>query len=342
MLLATPLVLGLWAPTLGCDKGDLVETTFPSEGVTLRYNLEPGATFEGGVSRKEVISSRGDSMSRSIAFTVQLVVTDVDSQGTARVAATVNNIELNWNIPGLPVSMNEFNAKAKARLEGSTIRFNVAADGKLSDIPPAPAELAQAEVSVLDSVIDGLTSAFFVLPSAKLGLGESWDTNDTRGREGKLGKYTNETTRGQLDGMFERREGNQQVAKLSIATDKTETTKTKDSSSEIRTRGETTVLFDTDNNYMTAIDSKLTRSQGPTVTKVSFEAQWTRSIGGAGAAKRADKAATPTHVQTISDPCNNDYVGTSDCLDPCNSNYMGDEACAATTDDGAGETAEAP
>lgn len=325
---AVTLGLALWAPVLGCDKGDsLVETAFPEAGVGLRYDLQRGATFNGKVSRKEVVSSRGESMSRSISFTVQLTVLEVDAEGLAKVAATVGNIEINWNIPGLPISLKEFNDKAKQRLEGSTIRFNVAPNGKLSNIPPVPAELNEAEASVLDSVIDGLTSAFYEVPSTQLGAGETWDTSATRGREGKLGKYTAETVRGTLVGMFERPETQQQVAKLAIETDKTETTKTKDSSSEIRTRGEATVLFDTKASYMSAIDSKQTRSQGPTVTKVTFEATWTRTIAGSGGA--APPAVTPV-VQHISDPCDNDYVGSEDCLDPCNSNYMGEQACAGS------------
>jgi hypothetical protein len=332
------LALVVVAPLSGCDKHGLVETTFPSEGVELRYDHQPGASFEGHIARRETITMRGDSMNRTISFTVVLQVTGVEADGTARVAATVHNIELNWNVPGLPISMNEFNAKAKKMLEGVTIRFAVKPDGTVTDVPATPPDFGDAEAGVLDSVIEGLTAAFFVVPSKRMMAGESWDESDTHGREGKLGKYTVESTRGTLVGMFERKledpAGTQTVAKLEIDTDKSETTTTKDGSSEIRTRGTTTVLFDP-SGYMAVIDSKQTRIQGATSSTVEFDAKWTRkSTGGGAAATTApvDKPAT----QAITDPCDDNYVGPDDCLDPCNSNYMGDEACPDVADPAAG------
>jgi hypothetical protein len=317
----------LGAPLLGCGGSDLVETEVPSDGVELRYDLKPGSTFEGHIRRRETISMRGQPMSRSINFAVQLVVNSVDEAGNAKVAATVSGIDLNWVVPGLPVSMNEFNQRAKARLEGVTIRFSVDATGKVFDVPPPPAELEQAEVGVLDSVIEGLTSAFFVVPDKRLGLGEGWESQDTRGREGKLGKFTSDVVRGKLVGTFTHAETKQALAKLQIDGDKTETTTTKDGSSEIRTRSAITVLFDTKANYMASIDSEMKRSQGPSTTTVQFDADWKRTASVNPGGKQDTEKAT---VQTINDPCDDNYVGPDDCLDACNVNYMGDEPCADT------------
>ncbi len=332
--------LAVTAPLTGCDKNDLVETSFPSDGVELRYDLQPGASFEGRVDRRETITSRGQSMNRTVGFSVALQVSGVEADGTARVAATVQHIDLNWNIPGLPISMNEFNAKAKKMLEGVTIRFGVKPDGSVVDVPVTPPDFGEAEAGVLDSVIEGLTAAFFVVPNKRLGAGETWDESSTRGREGKLGKYTIETTRGTLFGMFIRHyedaSGNpmtQDVAKLEIETDKSETTTTKDGASEIRTRGETMVLFDPSGGYMAVIESKQTRMQGATSSVVEFEANWTRKGAGAAATTQPAPADKPD-VQTISDPCDDNYVGPDDCLDPCNSNYMGDEACDEAYNEG--------
>jgi hypothetical protein len=331
--------LVLAAPGLGCKDKDLIETTVPAEGLELRYDLKTGATFEGQVDRRETINSRGQSMSRSINFTVQLIVLGVDESGNARVAATIDNINLNWNIPGLPISMKDFNDRAKRRLQRMTIRFGVQPNGTVFDIPAAPPELDEAEVSVLESVIDGLTSAFFVLPDERLAAaGQGWEDVSTRGREGKLGKYTVETTRGKLAGVFERRGSAQQLVKLSIDTDKSETTKTKDGSTEIRTRGDTTVLFDAQDRYLASVESTQRRTQGPTITTVNFKAHWQRSIAGTD----APGTMVEPQVQSISDPCDDDYVGPDDCLDPCNSNYMGEEQCAAEGEAGvgAGEASE--
>jgi hypothetical protein len=340
------LTLALAAPLAGCDKGGLVETTFPSDGLLLAYDLRPGAGYEGQVERRETINSRGQSMNRSISFSVVLQVSGVEADGTARVAATVHHIELNWNVPGLPVSMNEFNAKAKQMLEGVTIRFGVKPDGSVVDVPATPPDFGEAEAGVLDSVIEGLTGAFFIVPTTKLQAGETWQESDTRGREGKLGKYTVLTTRGTMVGMFERTvEGadkstaTQTVAKLAIDTDKSETTTTKDGSSQIRTRADTTVLFDP-SGYLAKLDSKQTRIQGATSSTVEFRAKWARTRAGAGGGKPGEQPAT----QAITDPCNDDYVGPDDCLDPCSSNYMGDDACSEAaepaTESGGGESGE--
>jgi hypothetical protein len=331
------------ALSLGCAQSDLTETSIPADGISLSYDLQAGATFDGHVRRRETISVRGQPMSRSINFTVQLIVNGIDEAGNAKVAAKVSNIELNWVVPGLPVSMNEFNAKAKARLEGVTIRFGVEPTGNVIDIPPTPAELDSAEVEVLDSIIEGLTSAFFIVPKERLTATQGWTNEDTRGREGKLGKFTKDVTRGNLVGMYEHRETKQQLAKLEIDGDKTETTKTKDGSSEIRTRSEITVLWDTKANYMSSISSKMTRTQGAATTTVQFDADWTRSLAGAGAAGGSGTSGGgsggETNVQAITDPCDDNYVGPDECLDACNSNYMGDEPCAESAGETGGEVA---
>jgi hypothetical protein len=330
------LALATAAPMLGCDKKGLVATTFPSDGVELRYDLRPGASFEGEVRRRENVSSRGQTMNRSIEFSVQLSVTGIDADGTARVAAKVYNINLNWNIPGLPVSMNEFNAKARKMLEGVTIRFGVKPDGSVIDVPPLPPDFGEAEAGVLESVIDGLTSAFFVVPNKRMMAGEGWEDSSTRGREGKLGKYVVENVRGTMVGMYERRveDKTHDVAKLDIDTDKTETTTTKDGSTEIRTRSDTTVLFDPVGGYMAVIDSSQTRSQGATTTTVDFKATWNRTgEGAAGGATTQPPVEDKPAGQVITDPCDDNYVGPDDCLDPCNSNYMGDEPCDAAAGD---------
>ena len=329
------LLLAFGAPLLGCSKDKLVQTEVPAEGLTLEYALAPGATFDGYVKRREVLTNRGNPINRKLEFTVQLVVNRVDEEGNARVAATVSNIVIDWNLPGVPVSMAEFNAQARQRLEGVTIPFSVDPQGRVSDIPAAPPELSDAEVGVLDSLVEGLTSAFFVVPDKQLQAGETWEESDTRGREGKLGKYVEEVTRGTLVGLFVDPESQQRLAKLEIESDKTATTTTQDGSSETRTRSAVTVLFDVENNYMASIDSTLKRWQGPSSTEVQFDATWTRTIAGAGGASStgadtdadADAGSEPDAVQRIDDPCDDNYVGPEECLDPCSTNYMGDEPC---------------
>lgn len=331
--------LSLAAPALsGCGNSDLVETEVPGGSVELRYDLQPGETFEGTIRRKETVTMRGQPMNRSIEFKVQLVVNSVDDDGTASVAATVSGIELNWVVQGLPISTAEFNRQAKARLEGVTIRFKVDPMGRVSDIPPAPPQLEQAEVGVLDSIVEGLTSGFFVVPEDRLSVSQGWDKQDTRGREGKLGKYTEETVRGVLEGAYTHKETGETLIKLDIDGDKQETTTTKDGSSSVRTRSDIEILWNIDDHYLTLIDSTSTRTQGPNSTVVQFQAEWIRSIAGAtasgGGPAPVDTPADAEHVKSGDDPCGDDYVGAGECLDPCSVNYMGDETCGADADEG--------
>jgi hypothetical protein len=211
------------------------------------------------------------------------------------------------------------------------------------DIPPTPAQLESAEVEVLDSIIEGITSAFFVEPEARLTAARGRDYENTRGREGKLGKFTKDITRGSLAGMYEHRETKLALAKLEIEGDKTETTTTKDGSSEIRTRSEVTVMWDTKANYMASVSSKMTRTQGAATTTVQFDADWTRSIAGAGAASSSGaggESGGQANVQTITDPCDDNYVGPDECLDSCNANYMGDQPCAEAASETTGDAAD--
>jgi hypothetical protein len=230
------LALAFTPPLLGCSSDGLRKTRFPSDGVELRYDLQPGASFDGDVRWREHISARGQVINRSLAFSVQLSVTGVDADGTARVAAEVYNLNLNW-------MTNDFDAEAKRVLEGVTIRFAVKPDGSVVDVPSVPPDLDQAEV--LDSVIEGITSAFVVVPDKRLMAGEGWEDSDARGT---------------LVGMFERR-GRQkhELAKLEIDIDETETTM---------------VLFDPGHSYPAVIESRQTRSQGGSVTTVEFRATW--------------------------------------------------------------------
>ncbi|MFV8756347.1 hypothetical protein ACNOYE_37850 [Nannocystaceae bacterium ST9] len=325
--LSTCLALGLvaLAPT-GCRSGkqSLEELTIPAEGVALRYQLVAGASYEGSIVRRETLAAREGRFNRNLSFSVQLIVSSVDETGTARVAATVSNIAIDWTVPGMPMSIDEFNANAKKVLEGVTIRFAVDPQGRVSDIPAAPPNLDEATIGVLDSVIDGLTSAFYVLPADPLTAGETWDDSITRGREGKLGKYVEETMHGSLAGLFEKQATKQKLASLRIEKDRNETTTTKSGSTSTRVRSTTAVFFDVDADYMTGITSKMTSTQGPNTTTVQFSATWTQSSEGGGAA-----VSEPAVVQKIGDPCNDDYVGPDECLDPCSSNYMGEEPCPA-------------
>jgi hypothetical protein len=332
LVLASCLALGLGLAPTGCKK-DMQALEIPSEGLELRYALTPGASFEGHIDRNQTLGAGEGQFRQVLKFGVSLQVLSVDEAGLARVAATVSGIQIDWNVPGMPMSLDEFNANAKKTLEGVTIRFNVDAQGHVSDVPAPPPELDEITVSVLDSVIEGLTSAFYVLPKEPLKADSKWSESDTRGREGKLGKYVEESTKGALVGLFQSEDGKQRLAQLRIDQDRNETTTTKTGASSTRVRSKVSVEFDVDADYITRIDNTQSSTQGPNTTTTKFVATWSRKAAGA----QAPAGGTETdpnagkQVQRIDDPCHDDYVGPNDCTDPCHTNYMGEEACTTPT-----------
>jgi hypothetical protein len=328
LALASCLALGLGLAPTGCKK-DRQALEIPAEGLALRYSLTPGASFEGHIDRNQTLGAGEGQFRQVLKFGVTLQVLSVDEAGLARVAATVSGIQIDWNVPGMPMSLDEFNANAKKTLEGVTIRFNVDAQGHVSDVPAPPPELDEITVGVLDSVIEGLTSAFYVLPKDPLKADSKWDESDTRGREGKLGKYIEETTHGALVGLFQSEDGKQRLAQLRIDQDRNETTTTKTGASSTRVRSKVTVEFDVDADYITRIDNTQSSTQGPNTITTKFMATWTRKAAGAQA-PTSEPETDPNagkQVQRIEDPCHDDYVGPSECLDPCHVNYMGEDAC---------------
>lgn len=328
-VLASCLALGLGLASTGCKK-DMQALEIPAEGIELRYSLTPGASFEGHIDRNQTLGA-GDAQFRQVLkFGVTLQVLSVDEAGLARVAATVTGIQIDWNVPGMPMSLDEFNANAKKTLEGVTIRFNVDAQGHVSDVPAPPPELDEITVGVLDSVIEGLTSAFYVLPAEPLKANATWDESDTRGREGKLGKYIEEKTQGSLLGLFEHADTKQKLAQLRIDQDRNETTTTKTGASSTRVRSKVSVEYDVDADFITKIDNTQSSTQGPNTTTTKFTATWTRKSNGAQAPAPEPDPNAGKQVQRIDDPCHDDYVGPNECSDPCNANYMGEEACAPT------------
>lgn len=344
--LSLALVLGLCAPFAlsvgGCRKGDLVETEVPAAGVELRYDLAPGATYEGSVDHRESTTVRGNTFNQTTSFTVQLVVQGLDEDGNALVAATISNIKVNLNMVDAPPALSaEVGERTKARLEGATIRFFVKPNGEVFEVPSPPPELPDADARVLQMILDGLVSAFYEVPPEPVTAAEGWTAEDTRGREGKLGKYVKETTNGQLTGMYKHQETGQTLAQLEVERDRIETNTTKDDSKEIRVRETTKLLFDVEDNYLSSIESKRVRTDGPNVVNIRLNADWTRSIAGqAGAAATVEPEPEPERkTQAIADPCSDDYVGPDSCADPCSVNYIGEETCAESGED-EGEDAE--
>jgi hypothetical protein len=328
------LSLGLASPIVltACKDKNLQATEVPAEGVTLRYSLAPGGSYAGHINQRETTQSGDLTMNRTLDFTVQLRVTGLDEKGVARVETVVQNLQLTWALPpNMPYSLGEFIEGAQKKIEGVTIRFAVTPEGKIEDVPAMPEGLDGQERMVLQGVIDGLTSAFFVVPDQALKQGETWTDEDTKGRQGKLGRYAETKTTSSFDGLFQKTDTSQRVAKLTIQSDKTETMTTKAGGHEIDYRAKQTALFDVDGNFLVSLNGTDTKFDSGETTTRKFKAEWTQNSAGAAG------AVSSTETQQIDDPCDPDYVGPGECVpegtevqqidDPCDPDYVGPGEC---------------
>lgn len=352
-LLRASLVLTALSLTgpLGCSGGTpktLEPTEVPGDGVELKYALSPGAVYEGEISRRESVQSSFGTMKRSLNFGVELEVLEVDKRGRAKVAATVKNLDIRWALPpDSPISVNELVDSATARLDGARIPFTVTEEGKVKDVPPMPEGLRPEEAAMLETVVDGLTSAFFLVPEKRLSSGESWKDQDTRGRKGKLGRFREISNTTTFDGLFKDTERQDLVvAKLTIEGETNEITTTKAGGHAVDYTSKTTALFAVDGGYLTVLEGIDNKFDGPQTTTTKFKATWSRS---AGAATRPP-ANTP-ETQAIADPCDPDYVGPDDCVppgaetqaitDPCDPDYVGPDDCEPSESETDSDAAEA-
>lgn len=339
--------------TVACSGGGsktLTPTETPADGVELKYALSPGAVYQGQVSRRESVQSSFGTMKRSLNFDVELTVLEVDKRGRAKVSAIVKNLDIRWALPpDSPISVNELVENATKNLNNATIPFTVTEEGKVKDVPPMPEGLRPEESAMLETVIDGLTSAFFLVPEKRLTSGESWKDEDTKGRKGKLGRYreiSNETT---FDGLFKDIERQDLVvAKLTIQGETNEITTTKAGGHAVDYTSKTTALFAVDGGYLTLLEGVDNKFDGPQTTTTKFKATWSRASGSATTVPQPDPN---TETQAITDPCDADYVGPDDCVpegaetqaitDPCDADYVGPDDCEPTdsASDSASESA---
>ncbi len=343
--LTAPLALG------ACDGKELTPTEVPEGGLTLRYELQPGAVYSGHVTSRETLGAAGQAVNRRLDFDVTIAVLSSEPNGDAKVRARVSNLSIEWALPpgaATVVNVDDFVKSMTARLEGVEIPFTVTKMGKVKDVPPLPPELNEQESLAANQVIDGLTRAFFVVPEESLNSGSSWTDEDSRGRKGKLGRYSEWKTTNTFDGAYRYApEGTDPaaVARLIIETDKTEVTTTKEGGHETKLRSKTTALFNVDDGYLTKLEGTDTKYDGPDMSTTKFAANW-RQTKSAGAA--APPAPAPAgEVQAITDPCDPDYVGAGVCeddaatqtiTDPCDPDYVGAGVCEETEADAESES----
>lgn len=328
-----------------CGPSGLAKIAVPAAGVTMRYDLTPGAMFSGRlrVGNTRTIDGAGN-VSQSLDCEVQLEVVDAgdDTKG-ALLRATFSNISLEWGLPpSAPMSPEEFTKSAITRLQGMNVAFRVKSTGEIVEMPAPPQELPDIEKQFIDAVLRALEQAFFELPARAVKDDETWSEDEKRGREGKLGRYVVGKTQTRVDGMFRDDKRKEDLVRLVVTRKRTETITTKDGSRKNESEGRMTAMFST-KGYLAEIEGEsrdFDPVEGMTFSKVKVG--WTRVDAGA--------LAGGGETQDIGDPCDPNYVGTQTCAsapeqqnieDPCHPDYVGAATCTTEAPTPADATAPA-
>jgi hypothetical protein len=302
-----PLVAALAVACASSAPAGMKKIEVPAGGITLSYDLTPGATYEGRLhmGNTQQIEHVG-SITQSLSCDVKLQVLGADPErGGAQVRATLSNIDLQWALPpSAPISIDEFAKQAVAQLQGMQVTFNVLPTGEITFMPVPPQELGAELKEVIFQVVRALEQGFLVMPKHRVDDGETWTENERRGREGKLGRFVAGQVTTKVEGMFRLDTRAEDVVRLSIEQRRKETITTKEGAHTNEIEGTSKALFST-KGYLAEVDGETREydpSQGMNFRKLRV--QWRKTAAG---------RVGDTDVQAIDDPCHPDYVGPAVC-----------------------------
>lgn len=303
LLVALALALPLSA---GCGKtkSKLTEVEVPEAGVSLRYDLAPGQEYAGHLEMKNTAATPVGDVITSIEFDAALVVSANEDASGKLVRATITGIKLEMRLPeGIPAAAaGGITPEAAAALNGMELRFNLSELGEVSN-EPEPPESAPMEVKAIIGMISGaLTSGFVRVPEQPVKDGESWDA---KSKETKV-TVKSATHTGTLEGLG-RNEAGEELAQLAFVAN----VEAEREGQTFKVKQDVKASFSTTGGYAPKVERKINNEivgQGTMLSEI--EAEWTK--GG----KQPVEAAVPTpagEVQTITDPCDPDYVGAEEC-----------------------------
>lgn len=304
------LCLSLAVP-LGCGTGGLKEVEAPAEGVQLRYKLEPRSVADGHV----VYRKSGGFGNETVEFDLTSLVKSVSDDGQAQVTTRIKNVRVVWNMGGMSdvVDESEVVASCQQSLEGSDIRFQMDATGKVANFPSAADAAGLPEVTrrCVDLALKGLREALPPLPEDTLAKGAAVEDNRTKGRKGRLGRYVETRGQRQLKGIFASKSDDAgTVAIVEGNTKVTTTTTTKSGGNVVNERLTSTLHFGLEEGFPRRIQSASTEVDGSTTSTTRLEVRW---------AKRPVTAAEPASsapvTRSYDDPCDPNYVGAEICPD---------------------------
>ena len=297
LALALPLAGGC-----GKTKSKLTEVAVPEAGVSMRYDLAPGQEYTGHLKMKNTMATPVGDVITSIEFDTVLVASANEDASGKLVRATVKDIKLEMRLPeGIPAAMaGGITPEAAAALNGMELRFNLSELGEVSN-EPEPPEAAPMETKAIIGMITGaLTSGFVRVPPQPVKDGESWDA---KSKETKA-TVKSATHTGTLKGLG-RNEAGEEIAQLEFVAN----IEAEREGQAIKVKQDVKASFSTTGGYAASVERTINNEivgQGTLLSEI--EAAWKK--GG----KQPVEAAAPTgEVQTITDPCDPDYVGAEEC-----------------------------
>jgi hypothetical protein len=252
----------------GCGDKDLEKIQVPEGGVSLAYDLTPGATYEGhvsvGITRQLDVGIVEGTLKQNVDFDVVLrVQSRAAGADEAVVAASLRKIQFDWALPPeAPVSLDDFVQDAARKLEAQPFTFTVSPTGEVDALPSLPPNVGADFRVVLTTVFDALRAAFVELPGRPVQAGESWTEREESGRKGKLGRYRRGSTEVTVDGLFRHTERDEDVVKLLMDSERVDVVTTKSGRRETQRTGKRVALFSM-RGYVAEIDEE-TRDFDPT------------------------------------------------------------------------------
>jgi hypothetical protein len=304
LLVALALVLPLSA---GCGKTKqkLTEVEVPEAGVSMRYDLTPGQQYAGHITMRNTIPTPVGDVLTMIEFDVAMVVSANEEAGSKLVRATVDGIELELRLPeGVPAAAaGGMTPEAAAALNGIELRFNLSERGEVSNEPEPPESAPMETKAIIGMVSNALTAAFVRVPEQPVKDGESWDAKS----ESSKATIKSATHTGTLQGLGRNAAG-EDIAQLVFVAE----IEAEQQGQAVKVKQDVKASFSTTGGYGVTVARKINNEiVGKGTVLVEIEAAWTK--GGKQAVEAASPPAPAADVQTITDPCDPDYVGAEEC-----------------------------
>lgn len=299
------LALALPLATSCTKKAQLTEVAVPEAGVSMRYDLTAGQQYDGHVRMRNSVQTPMGDVLTLIEFDVTLVASAQAHDGLTLMRATVDDIKLDLRLPeGIPAAAaGGLTPEAAAALNGMELRFDLSERGDVSNEPEPPKDAPLETQAIVGMVTNAITAGFVRVPEQPVKDGESWDASSSQNKP----EVKSSTSTGTLKGLG-RNEAGEDIAKLELTAE----LEAERDGRQIKAKQSVKASFSATGGYPVTVERTINNEiVGQGTMLIEIETSWTK---GSKHAVEAAPAPTPD-VQTITDPCDPDYVGAEDCPD---------------------------